>query len=90
MYIRSNRMFVSIPKCFHVKSYGHSTNTIINFFFPVVTVNISEPSYVVDEGDGQVEVCVALTGQIARIITVTLDALPGTASGGLTEFCIYH
>ena len=57
---------------------------MIIYFNPVVTVNISETSYVVGEGDGQVEVCVALTGQIARIIIVTLDALPGAASGGLT------
>ena len=47
----------------------------------MVTVAISQLSYTVSEGDGQVEVCVVFRGQTERDITVTVTTMSGTALG---------
>ena len=47
----------------------------------MVTVEFLQLLQDVDEGDGQVEVCVILRGQTERDITVTVNTMSGTASG---------
>ena len=46
----------------------------------MVEVDFSQLVQAVDEGDGQVEVCVILRGQTERDITVTVSTMSGTAT----------
>ena len=50
------------------------------FNFLVVTVSFERNTYTVTEGEGQVEVCVDLSGPIERPVTVRLQSFPGNAS----------
>ena len=55
----------------------------------VVMIDFVQLSYVVEEGDGQVEVCAVLTGQTERNTTVTISAQSDTASGIKScSFCL--
>ena len=49
--------------------------------YTVVIVAFLQLQYAVNEGDGQVEVCVILRGQTERDITVTVSTMSGIASG---------
>lgn len=46
-----------------------------------VSVSFMESSFNVSEGDGEVEVCVEVTGFSALPLTVTVSTFPDTAIG---------
>ena len=50
----------------------------------MVNIEFTQLVHSVDEGDGQVDVCVMLIGQTDRDLTVTVSTMPGTASGRQT------
>lgn len=47
----------------------------------VPVVRFVETEYTVSEGDGEVEVCLMIDGEISFSIVVRLFATPGTAEG---------
>ena len=46
-----------------------------------VTVEIDLDNYSIREGDGLLEVCLELTGQLARDITIDITSMDMTAQG---------
>ena len=55
---------------------------------PVAVVEFEEPAYTVSEDDGEVEVCLRMSGMIGTPAVVQLLAIPDTAEG--TEECFNH
>ena len=51
-------------------------------FHTGLTVSFKEPSYTVDEDGGSINVCVLLSKTSSATVTVTLDDVAGSASGG--------
>ena len=60
---------------------GRNTSTVNILDDDSVTVEIDLDNYSIREGDGLLEVCLDLTGQLARDITILLDSMDLTAEG---------
>ena len=62
---------------------GSMVSTITILDNDIVTVGVQNESYTVDESDGQLPVCVTLTGEIERAVQVTFHTEAGTALGNI-------
>lgn len=55
--------------------------TLYNVFYTVVMVGFLSDVHTAEESQESVLICTMLTGQIERVLGVTLFTLPGTAEG---------
>lgn len=60
-----------------------SASVTFFIFFLVVTVEFTQAEYEVDEGEGQVKVCLSIDAPIATPLTVALESTPLSAAGEL-------
>ena len=60
---------------------GRDTSTVNILDDDSVTVEIDLDNYSIREGDGLLEVCLDLTGQLARDITIDITSMDMTAQG---------
>lgn len=59
-----------------------NTSSVFNYaFLAGVLVSFAQATYLADEGQGTIEVCLSLTGQLDRNLNVTISTISGSATG---------